>query len=395
VSPRSKLRLAFLTSHPIQYHAAWFRALAKVPGLEFEALYCHTPAPADQGIGFGVPFTWDIPLLDGYPHRFLRNVAATPSTAKFGGLDTPELASLIRLERYDAVVVNGWHYKSAWQGILACWRHKVPVLVRSDSHLRTARHPVKTMLKGAPYRWFVPRLNACLPVGQWSADYFRHYGAKPDRVFVVPHAVNPSFESDSKSMAHRRTEFRDRWGLKSTETAFLFVGKFVENKRPIDFVRAIERAHAHSPHVVGLMVGDGPLRRVCERIVDESRLPIRFTGFLNQSEIVQAYIAADALTLLSKGETWGLVVNEAMSCARPCLVSDRVGCGPDLVSPGKTGHVFPFGDVDVLSARMLEGACRPEHLIAMGENARLKMIDHSVPAAVDRLMDALQGVLAS
>ena len=149
---RGRTRVAFLTSHPIQYHAAWFRALATEPSLDFEVLYCHNPAPAEQGTGFGVPFSWDTPLLDGYRHRFLRNVARKPTLNAFGGVDTPELRTLIAGGSYDAVVVNGWHYKSAWQGIRACWKNKVPVLVRSDSHLYTPRHPLKRIVKTLPYR---------------------------------------------------------------------------------------------------------------------------------------------------------------------------------------------------------------------------------------------------
>ena len=207
------MRVGFLTSHPIQYHAGWFRAMARDERFDIQVLYCHNPAPSEQAnAGFGVPFTWDTPLLDGYDYRFLKNVAAHPSLAHFGGMDTPELRSLIQRDRYDAVVVNGWHYKSAWQGIRACWRAKVPVFVRSDSHLRTARHPVKRLLKAAPYRWFVPRLDGCLAVGQWSADYFLHYGARRDRVFVVPHAVDPAFADDATRLAPQRDAFRQRWG---------------------------------------------------------------------------------------------------------------------------------------------------------------------------------------
>ena len=393
----SKMRVAFLTSHPIQYHAGWFRALARESALELQVLYCQDSTPQDQAnAGFGVPFAWDLPLLDGYDYRFLTNVATRPSTRTFSGLDTPELRSVIQQDRYDAVVINGWHYKSAWQGIRACWRSDVPVLVRSDSHLMTARHPVKKVLKAAPYRWFVPRLDACLAVGQWSSDYFLHYGARSDRVFVVPHAVDPSFESDSLSLAPRRTEFRERWGLKPHETVFLFAGKFIDKKRPLDFVRAIQRARERHPEIAGLMVGDGPLRASCERLAQKSNLPIRFAGFLNQSEIVHAYVAADALVLPSDGgETWGVVVNEAMSCGRACLVSDRVGSGPDLVVPGTTGFVFPLDDVEALSARMIDCASRPDQLLAMGASARKRISEYSVPAAVRRLTDAVSVVLAS
>ncbi len=70
------MRVAFVTTHPIQYHAPWFRALAAEPRLDFEVLYCHNATSDEQaGAGFGVRFDWDVPLLDGYEHRFLRNVA--------------------------------------------------------------------------------------------------------------------------------------------------------------------------------------------------------------------------------------------------------------------------------------------------------------------------------
>ena len=183
-----KTRVGFVTSHPIQYHAAWFRALASEPSLDFEVLYCHEPAPTEQGTGFGVSFAWDVPLLGGYRHRFLRNVATQPTLNAFQGLDTPELRALVSRNHYDAVVINGWHYKSAWQAIRAGWKNKVPVLMRSDSHLHTPRHPLKRLLKAAPYRWFIPKLDGCLAVGQWSAEYFVHFGASPDRdgVFRMP-----------------------------------------------------------------------------------------------------------------------------------------------------------------------------------------------------------------
>ena len=107
-----------------------------------------------------------------------------------------------------------------------------------------------------------------------------------------------------------------------------------------------------------------------------------------------AYIAADVLVLPSDArETWGLVVNEAMSCGRPCLVSDRVGCGPDLVLAGETGFVFPLGDVGVLASRMVDCASRPELLAAMGGKARARMARHSVPAAVESLLQALSRVV--
>ena len=78
-------------------------------------------------------------------------------------------------------------------------------------------------------------------------------------------------------------------------------------------------------------------------------------GFVNQSELPAVYASADVLVLPSDGqETWGLVVNEAMACGVPAVVSDAVGCGPDLIEPGRTGATFPFGDIAALAAAIEE-----------------------------------------
>ena len=384
------MRLAVVTSHPIQYHSPWFRAMANQPGLDLEVLYCHNATPKEQAAaGFGVEFDWDQPLLDGYSHRFLHNVARSPSVSSFWGMDTPELFDVLPL--YDAVLVSGWHYKSAWQAMRACWRERTPVMVRSDSHLHTERSGFKRIAKEIPYRWFISRLDACLPVGQLSKDYFLHYGAPNDRIFLVPHGVDDFFESE-RGASEEKPALRRAWRLGLNQTVFLFCGKFIEEKRPLDFVQAVARASLNCQGIVGLMVGDGPLRTESQRIAIESNIPIRFAGFLNQSDIAGAYIAADVLVVPSD-ETWGLVVNEAMSCRRPCLVSDQVGCAPDLIVEGHTGFTFPRGDTGELAVRMVKCAANPQQLVVMGENAQARIAKYSISVAVEGVIQALNRVV--
>jgi glycosyltransferase involved in cell wall biosynthesis len=386
------MRLAFLSTHPIQYHSAWFRALAAYPGLDLCVYYCHQATPSEQaGAGFSVEFDWDVPLLEGYPYTFLKNVADSPGHDRFSGFDTPEIKGIIRRREYDAVLVNGWHYKSAWQAIWACWSSKVKVMVRGDSHLHTPRGVAKRAVKSFTYRRFIPRFDACLAAGQWSREYFLHYGARPERIFLVPHAIDSGrFRIEAESLEQRRSELRGEKDLDKNAIIFAFSGKFIPKKRPMDFVWAIEQAVRRNPRIQGLMVGDGPLHAVCENLVRELKVPIRFTGFLNQSQITKAYVASDALVLPSDGgETWGLVVNEAMACARPCIVSDRVGCGPDLVIPQETGSIFPLGDVDALANSILELAGNPERMISMGLEAQSRLRNYSIETAVDGIIQSL------
>jgi glycosyltransferase involved in cell wall biosynthesis len=391
---QKKTKLAVISTHPIQYHSAWFRALAALSELDFHVYYCHKATSREQaGAGFGVEFDWDIPLLEGYPHTFLKNVADSAGNGRFDRFDTPEIKEIIRRCQYDAVVVNGWHYKSAWQAIWACWKSKVKVMARGDSHLHTPRGMAKRAVKSFAYRRFIPRFDACLAAGKWSREYFLHYGALPERIFLVPHALdNRKFQIEAECLEPRHSDLRKEKELDENAIVFVFSGKFILKKRPMDFVCAMERAVQRNPHIQGLMVGDGPLRASCERLVRERNVPIRFTGFVNQSQIIKAYVASDALVLPSD-ETWGLVVNEAMACARPCIVSDRVGCGPDLVIPQETGSIFPLGNVEALAYSMLELAAHPKRMIAMGIAARSGLINYSVERAVDGIVESLAATL--
>src|ERR1035437_1077232 len=251
-------RLAILSTHPIQYHSGWFRGLAAHPDLQVHVYYCHQATPQEQArAGFGVEFEWDVPLLTGYEHSFLRNVANPPGHGGFAGFDSPEIKDIIGRREYDAVLVNGWHYKSAWQAIWACWRSDVKVMVRGDSHLHTPRSLPVRLAKSLAYPRFIPRFDACLAVGQWSREYFLHYGASPGRIFLVPHAVDiDAMGADADRLRAIRSELRQGWALDPSATIFVFVGKFTETKRPMDFVRAVGKA-AKQKAVQGLMVGDG------------------------------------------------------------------------------------------------------------------------------------------
>jgi glycosyltransferase involved in cell wall biosynthesis len=387
-------RVAIVTTHPIQYQAPWFRAMAAHPELDLQVFFCHHATPGQQAeAGFGVEFDWDVPLLEGYRYRFLKNVAMDPSVAHFGGIDTPEIRDIIGEQRFDAVINCGWHRKSYWQSIRTCWKTRTPVMVRSDSHLHTERSALKEAVKLPAYRLFIPRMDACLAVGRWAREYFLHYGARRDRIFLVPHAIDERWFSDHAArLAPCRPQLRAQWKLPDDAAVFLWAAKFIAKKRPLDFLSALDIAARGGAYIRGLMVGDGPLRAEAEAFARQHGVPVTFAGFLNQTEMVKPYVACDMLVLSSDGgETWGLVANEAMVCGRPCIVSDKVGCGPDLVTP-ETGAVFPLGDVDRLAALMSEFAADRGRLRSMGTAAAHKIKDYSTEAAVRGVLEAVHAV---
>jgi len=92
-----------------------------------------------------------------------------------------------------------------------------------------------------------------------------------------------------------------------------------------------------------------------DKFVSHSDYGIHFVGFKNQTELPQYYAISDIFVLPSGlGETWGLVVNEAMCFSLPIIVSDIVGCGPDLVKHGENGYIFKTGNIEELAKYLQE-----------------------------------------
>jgi hypothetical protein len=84
-----RLRVGILSTHPVQYQSPLYRALAQRGDVDLTVFYAHRPTPAEQGVGFGVPFTWDLDLLEGYESVFLANRRRPSSSGEFRGYGTP------------------------------------------------------------------------------------------------------------------------------------------------------------------------------------------------------------------------------------------------------------------------------------------------------------------
>lgn len=343
------MRLAVVSTHPIQYHAPIFRELAR--RLDLEVFFAHRATAADQArAGFGVGFDWDVDLLSGFPHSFLRNVSAQPGVEGFGGCDTPEIGERLRAGRFDALLVMGWHSKTFWQATWAAKRAGIPVMVRGDSHLGTPRGPAKRLAKRLVYPAALRAFDAALYVGERSREYWLHYHYPERRLFHSPHCVDNQWFAE-RATAQAGRDLRAQHGISPAEKVLLFAGKLIPLKRPGDVIAAA----AMRPKGTGcsvLVAGDGPLGPSLDEAAQAAGVRLVRLGFCNQRSMPAVYAAADALVLSSDRETWGLVANEAIACGCPVIVSDAAGCSPEMAGFFGQDAVYPAGDVTALAGRI-------------------------------------------
>jgi glycosyltransferase involved in cell wall biosynthesis len=389
----ARRRLAIFTTHPIQYQAPWFRALATTPDIDVRVFFSYVPGAAEQGIGFGRALAWDIPLRDGYASEVLASRMAPSFVPGFARRLVMGIGRALDDFTPDAAMILGWQELSLAAAMLACRRRSIPMILRGESNALRKR----PWYVSAMHRRYFSQFQAFLAIGRANADLYRQCGIPGDRIVTSGYFVdNDRFRSAANELRGDRQGIRERWGIHPNAVAFAFVGKLEPKKCVMHFLEALKIVAGRGAPVHGLVVGTGIQLEEAKALAASSGPAVSFAGFLNQGEIARAYVAADALVLPSDfGETWGLVVNEAMATGLPAIVSDRIGSANDLVVDGETGLVFRHGSREQLAGAIERLARSEMERKRMGAAAQaLVFTDFSIAGAVDGTRRALAIALA-
>jgi glycosyltransferase involved in cell wall biosynthesis len=328
-------------------------------------------------------------MLEGYPHRFLKTPSGAAPVTFLRSRFAESLPELLRKTGTTVVWVQGWQVAAYWQAVWLAHRTGLQVWLRGESKAMGRKAVWKRAIKQPLLDSVVRRVDHLLCIGTANRDLYRSHGVPEEKLHLAPYAVdNERFELQAEAIRGQRSEIRDQWRIPKDAHVVLFCGKFIPKKRPLDLINAAQlflRSHPDlKVHLLFVGSGElgGQLRAHCQVIFDAdspgpqfsaprpnapdsvlsaprpSLPPASFVGFLNQTEISKAYVAADALVLPSDySETWGLVVNEAMASGLPCIISNRCGSAPDLGDCAGNA-VFSCGNVVALAERMAETALR-------------------------------------
>lgn len=384
------IKLAILTSHPIQYYAPWFRHLSERENLRVKVFYLW-----DGGVtetldrGFMQTLKWDIPLLSGYEYEFIPNSSRDPGTHHFNGLKNPSLMDRVSAFDPDAVLMIGYNHRSLATFILRWPRSKAPLVFRGDSHRLVRANGAVARVRRVLISAMFARFSAFLYVGKANYQYYLHHRVPSEKLFFAPHAIdNDRFLENATDARDRAAQWRLELGIPSNNAVVAFVGKFEEKKRPMDLLRAFAQARLCDATL--LFVGGGQLETQLKTAA-AGQPDIKFAQFQNQSEMPRAYAAADLIVLPSygSGETWGLAINEAMCMGRAVVVSDHVGCAQDLVRPFENGLVFRAGQVAELASSIEEALSDRGRLKIWGGKGRQIVSEYCYQNSTNGLMQAL------
>jgi glycosyltransferase involved in cell wall biosynthesis len=166
--------------------------------------------------------------------------------------------------------------------------------------------------------------------GKRAFDHFSRRLEIPEKKIQTGYSVvdNDHFKVDRKSGAFKRR--------------VLCIARFAPEKNIALLIQAFIDSKLSTQGWELWLVGGGGLESSLR--IHASDAPISILPWRSYEELPFIYAEAGLFVLPSSFEPWGLVVNEAMSAGLPLVLSDSVGCLPDLLYPGKNGWSFKTHD---------------------------------------------------
>ncbi len=389
-------KLAVVITHPIQYYVPVFKLLAQQCRLKVFYTWGKDGVKAKHDPGFGKTVEWDLPLLEGYDYELLENLAKDPGSHHGKGIINPEIIRKIEDFNPHAILIYGYIYHSHFR-VMRHFRGKTKVWFRGDSTLLDKESVLKSFLKKIYLKWVYSFVDIAFYVGTNNKAYFKKYGLKEEQLIFAPHAIDNERFLESKQ--NEALRLRKSLGINNEDILILFAGKLEPKKNPALLLDAfLSYSFSINNHnyinenkaIHLLFVGNGILESALKQKKNDSqqaRNTIHFMDFQNQTQMPIVYQACDLFCLPSKGpgETWGLAVNEAMAAGKPVLISDKVGCGLDLVN-SDTGMIFTSNDINDLKQKLITLSDK-ELLNKMGTNAEKFIQNWSIKRQAGIIID--------
>ena len=380
-------RLVILTEIISPYRIPLFNALARRSEIDLHVIFM---AETDQHLR-----QWQV-----YKEEIKFSFQVLPSwrkrVGKYNMLLNHGVGSALGAARPNAVLCGGYSYVTSWQALRWARSRGIPFLLWSESNSQDLRRgfALVELLK----KRFLQRCQAFVVPGRSAGEYLLAHGIKDDVIFTAPNAVDNDFFS-TRAAAIRAEADANRVRLGLPNRYFLFTGRLVKEKGVFDLLSAYDRLVNSFREQIGLVfVGDGPCRKQLESqaatVSQQTKATIKFAGFAQREQLAEYYALADVMILPTYTDTWGLVINEAMACGLPVIVSRAAGAAGDLVRDTWNGWLVPAGDVPALTAAMQSIASQPELRATMGANS-LKHVMNFSPNAWAQQISLATSVVAN
>lgn len=252
----------------------------------------------------------------------------------------------------DVVNLTGYYDIASWTVLFYCKLKGIKTVLSNES---TANDHTRNGIKESIKSLIIKQFDGYFNFGTRSENYILSLGISTKKMLVKRNCV------DNKALKQIYLKYlpernRHQQMLKISPKNFIFVGRLIDYKNLFHFLEAFKLAQTKSSNDWGVIIlGDGELKEDLQQFVFKNKIQnISFQNGVSWQQVPEYLALSDVLVLPSYSEPWGLVVNEAMACGLPVIVSDQCGCAIDLVKNGENGFTFSPDNQEQLTKILLK-----------------------------------------
>jgi len=297
---------------------------------------------------------------------------------------------LYKLMKYSpsVIIISGYYNLSSLLAMLYAkfFGRRIVLWCEGNKYERRINYSLLEAYK----RWFVRNCTGYIVPGRASFEYLLSLGAKTDKIWIAPNAVdNDYFSQACDKYRETKEAFKKTKGY--SEKNILYVGRLIDRKGILDLLKAFQIVSGEQPDLGLLLVGSGKREARYRNFCKTHRIRnVFFAGFVHQEELPLYYAAADVFVLPTHSEPWGLVLNEAMACNLPIISSDVAGAAHDLIINGINGYIFQKGNIQQLVTYLKDILSDDQKRIKMGQASLNIIKDYSPLKCAEGAIQAIK-----
>ena len=321
------MKVLFVTNIPSPYRTCFFNELGKI---------CELTVVFERGESGERDGSWKKFSFENFEGVFLKG--------KNIGVDSafcPGIVKFLKRNKFDRIILANISSPTVMLAIRYLKRHKIDYFIEIDGGLPKSGTGIKERIKkyfvGGAYGYFSPAAV--------SDGYCLTYGAEPSRIHRYP--FTSLYEKDILKVPPTQGEklaLREKLGL-SEEKIIVSVGRFSYlggYGKGYDTLLAVAEK---LPKNIGIyIIGDEPTEEFVRLKAEKGLDQVHYLSYKAKDELFLYYRAADLSVLLTRGDVWGLVINESMANACPVLTTDACVAGLAVIRDGENGYIVPVND---------------------------------------------------
>lgn len=291
-----------------------------------------------------------------------------------------EVIKYLKKISFDDIIVHNVSTPTGMLAIQYMKNHNIPYWIESDGGIVKAGGGIKETIK----KHFIKGAKGYFSSSKSCDEYFLKYGAEPDRIVRYPFAAfAENYILEEPLHVNDKQRLRDKLGIVE-EKMVISVGRFSYLNGYGKGYDAILRAATRiSPSVGWYVVGGEPTKEFENMRREMNLTNVHFIDFKSKDKLREFYQASDLFVLMTVGDVWGLVINEAMASGLPIITTERCVAGMELVVNGVNGYVVKVGDDTELAKVVTKILFENGTVDNMGRWSLKKISDYTIEKMAD------------